>query len=72
MIRNKTFTRKSGSSRKSIEENQERTRIEAEAFVNNELKEDNVISFSESALIMPGLISFIVCTTVWYKIEEGG
>ena len=45
MIKNKTFTRKSGSPRKSIEENQKKTRIEADAFDNNKLKEDNVISF---------------------------
>lgn len=72
MIKLKTFSRKSEPLLKNLDQNQEQTRLDAEAFVRNTLNEENVIHFSESAVILPDLISFNVCTTVWYKEDHGG
>jgi len=73
MIKHKTLSRKTGLSRKSIQENHELMRSEAESFIKNQLSDDQVISITESAVMMPlGMTWTIVSATVWYKDERGG
>jgi hypothetical protein len=73
MIQHKTFYRKTGISHKSIQEEHESIRCELERFVANELSEDQIISITESAVLIPlGMSSTVVSTTVWYNDEQGG
>ena len=68
MIEYKSFNKKTGLTRKSILENQELVRREAETFIRNELNEDQVVNISESAVIIPmGMTWTIVSATVWYR-----
>jgi hypothetical protein len=68
MISYKTFTRKTGISQESIKEDQESVRMEAEAFIRSELKDEQVVNISEAAVIIPlGMSGTFVSTTVWYK-----
>jgi hypothetical protein len=68
LIEYKSFNKKTGLTRKSILENQELVRREAETFIRNELNEDQVVNISESAVIIPmGMTWTIVSATVWYR-----
>jgi len=73
MIKHKTIEYKTGISHKSILEAYERTRLEAESFIENELSLDQIISISESAVLIPlGMTSTMVSITVWYNDQRGG
>ena len=73
MIKHKTIDYKTGISHKRLLEAYERTRLEAESFIENELSMDQIISISESAVLIPlGMTSTMVSTTVWYNDKRGG
>ena len=68
MISYRTFTKKTGISQENIKENQESVRMEAEAFIRSELKDEQVVNISEAAVIIPlGMSWTLVSVTVWYK-----
>lgn len=72
MITHKTFTRKTGLTPKSILKAQEEVRAEVEAFIARELNPDDVVNVTESAVMVPFMLSWtLISVTVWYKKAEG-
>ncbi len=64
MIVHKTFTEQTTSlTGKKALAKREKLRKKAEAFINNELNEKDVISIAETAITAGGLFS----VTIWYK-----
>lgn len=67
MIVHSSFRRKTGLEKKSIMENQELVRIEAETFIRNELNGDQIVNMSEVAVVIPlGMRWTIISITIWY------
>jgi hypothetical protein len=64
MLTHKTFTAQTiGLTGKSSLTQRERVRDQAEAFMNHEIKADQVFSITESAMSIGGQIA----VTVWYR-----
>ena len=66
MITYRTFSRSGGVTVRGMTQTQDRARKEAEAFIANELVEDDLLAITESAL--PSTWSrCLVSVTVWYR-----
>jgi hypothetical protein len=69
VIAYRSFTKRTGLTQKSILEKQVFIRREAEAFIQNELDDEQVVNISEAAVVIPaGMTCTVVSATVWYKM----
>lgn len=70
MIRHKTFTAEKGVTARSLIENQEIARQQAENFVTQELDDQDIINITENSLILPLSSKGLFTVTVWYQKQE--
>jgi hypothetical protein len=66
MIVHRTFSRPSGVTPRGMNKGQVSARSEAEAFIARELKDDQVISITESAVVTTWS-RCLVSVTIWYR-----
>jgi len=67
MIRHRTFTQEKGITAQGLIEHQELARQQAEAFIAQELDEQDIISITETSLILPLSSKGLFSVTVWFK-----
>ena len=70
MIRHRTFSQEKGITASGLIKNQELARQQAEQFIAQELDEQDVVSITETSLIMPLSSKGLFSVTVWFK-ERG-
>ena len=66
MIAHKTFSTHAGVTPRGMNKGQGSARSEAEAFIARELKDDQVITITESAVVSTWS-KCLVSVTVWYR-----